>query len=339
MKDIRHNKMKQQQIPVSDLLKIIGHPIDVFFCCGSFEERSLTIANAIGPNNVKYPIVTRNTNLTQFVEKNKNKLIELFGSNAIVADMDSSDPLKTGDAIKKAISEVISKKPLTYLIDLSTFTHESLLILIKLLSLNLKPRDKIFCAYVGAAEYSLGDKDEDKWLTKGIADVRSVLGYPGEIHPLKPTHVIVLVGFEHERAAGLINALEPDIISLGYGRPGTESDKKHLPANKHFHTLLKTITSSYSTVHDFEFSCTNPLDTRDALRACIEEYPDHNVIIAPMNTKVSTIGAALMAFENDEIQLCYSQPSQYNYIYYSTPGKNCYLFNLSNILPNKELII
>ena len=54
----------------------------------------------------------------------------------------------------------------------------------------------------------------------------------------------------------------------------------------------------------------------------------HNALIAPMNTKISTVGAALLAMEDDTIQLCYATAHQYNEKGYSTPGQECYYFNV-----------
>jgi hypothetical protein len=51
-----------------------------------------------------------------------------------------------------------------------------------------------------------------------------------------------------------------------------------------------------------------------------------------MNTKISTIGSALAALEEEAIQLCYAQPLQYNYKSYSTPGNTCYLLDFNGLL-------
>lgn len=325
---------------ISNLNKIIDKPIDIFICSGSFESRSLEVARAIGPKNVKKAIVAYNENLKTFVEENYLKLTEIFGDKTCKARLDTGDPLKTADAFITELNKVTSSgKQKHYLIDITTFTHEAILILIKLLSMKAKTTDKITCVYVGAKEYSYKNKKKDKWLSKGLADIRSVLGYPGIMDLSRPTHLIVLVGFEHERATSLINELDPEIISLGYGKSGTETDKSHKDANLHFHGLLSRIASTHCKVNNFEFSCTDPVDTKNMLITQINNCPDHNVIIAPMNTKISTIGVALATMEIQDIQLCYAQPRHYNYYHYSIPGKNCYLFDIDLFSkPNSSMI-
>ena len=50
-----------------------------------------------------------------------------------------------------------------------------------------------------------------------------------------------------------------------------------------------------------------------------------NTVIAPLNTKISTIGADLAALENENIQLAYAKPNIYNVDGYSIPNEFIYL--------------
>ena len=49
------------------------------------------------------------------------------------------------------------------------------------------------------------------------------MGYMGEMKPAMPLHLVVMLGFEYERAQQAIDAYEPDYISIGYGISSTES--------------------------------------------------------------------------------------------------------------------
>jgi hypothetical protein len=334
-KKIEINELVQKD-QLSKLTNYINGAVDIFICSSSFEERSTSIASIIDANKITKALIATNSKPENLVGKNTEYLRQRFEAKSTVIALDINDPIKTGDEIKNAFEQIKSANPLRYLIDITTFTHESLLILIKLLSSCLKDSDTAHCVYVGAKDYSIDDKDEDKWLSKGIADIRSVLGYPGEMNPSKPTHLIVIVGFEYERAAALIREIEPHIISLGYGKSGTESDPRHASPNMHFHKLLERIASTYGEAPNFEFSCTSHIDTKDALIKCANKFSDHNVIIVPMNTKISTVGAALVALEKEQIQLCYAQPMHYNYNRYSIPNENFYLFDIGKLLDAKK---
>jgi hypothetical protein len=190
----------------------------------------------------------------------------------------------------------------------------------------LKKKDEIYLLYVSAADYSIGDNKEDKWLSKGVAEVRTVLGYTGDITPSKKMHLIVLVGFEYQRASRLIEILEPSCLSLGHGVVQSATDEKHIAAQEFFYDLLSKMMMRHGTVDKFEFYCNDPEESKKSILVQSSKYSDHNVIIAPMNTKLSTVGAALASFENSEIQVCYAQADYYNYHKYSLPGNSCYMF-------------
>lgn len=46
-----------------------------------------------------------------------------------------------------------------------------------------------------------------------------------------------------------------------------------------------------------------------------------------MNNKMSTVGVALAAMQNENVQICYAPAVIYNESNYSLPGKDCYIFD------------
>jgi len=329
---------KEDKLPVAkkykltDLLDNLQSPIDVFICCASFEDRCRSVAEEIRPLLTGHALIAENKNLSYYVGENAKALQSLFGSCAEDVPIDSTNPLLTADNLDSALKLISTDAQLRYLVDITTFTHESLLILFKLLCLRKKPDDKVTFVYTGASDYSTTEKTEDKWLSKGVGDIRSVLGYPGEVLPSKKDQLIILVGYEHQRASKLIESFEPDKISLGYGRAGSETVEKHRDANSHFKNLVAKVATMYGAVEEFEFPCNEPLDAKKSILERVQATPAHNHIVTPMNTKLSTIGCALAAIEDETIQLCYAQALQYNYKSYSSPGDTCYLLDFSALL-------
>jgi len=220
---------------------------------------------------------------------------------------------------------MINHSPATYVIDITSFTHEALLIVLRVLAVHRKPTDRITCLYNGASEYSVGLPAEEKWLTKGVGEIRSVLGYSGQIIPTQKTHLIVLVGFETERAERIIAAYEPNELSLGYGSLLESISPPLHDLNRKFHKKLR---EKYRKVSEFTFSCEDAFAAKAAVLKQANARPDFNVFIAPMNTKISTVGVALAAFDNQAIQLCYASAERYNFEAYSTPSDDCYFFDL-----------
>jgi len=171
-----------------------------------------------------------------------------------------------------------------------------------------------------------------KWLSRGVGEVRTVLGFPGNVTPLKKTHLILIVGYEHERAEGIIEVVEPNSIALGYGRSGSATSEKNRDSNKHYHHLVEQMATSFCSVNSFEIPCNDPLGTCKEFQNQINKAEGKNILLAPMNNKLSTIGAAITVFNNKNVQICYAQALVYNYSHYSSPGSECYILDLSSIL-------
>lgn len=312
----------------------IGEQIDLFICSSSYEQRCKSVPFAVGADKVKTAIVACHDNVFSLVRENFVSLIDFFGEKSVKMHLNGSDPIASADAMLAALQLIKDDSVRTILVDITTFTHETLLILMKILFDTRHPGQDIKLAYSSSSDYGVNLKINDKWLSKGVRDIRSILGYPGEPNPTQKDHLIILVGFEHERAASLLDMYEPSIISLGYGQKGTATHQNHHDANQHFHKLLKTLLATHgANVSSFEFPCNDPIECKLAIQRCIHNNPGYNHIISPMNTKLSTIGCALTVSEDPSIQLCYAEPIKFNYAGYSTPGQNCYLVDFGELFP------
>ncbi len=320
--------MKIQKIILQEIGATLLEPYDLFICSSSYEQRCFSIAKHIVKDRIQQAMILANNDLFEYIGENKEKLIKRFGKKGRVVDISTSDPLITADNLDRSLAQSNETGSVNrILLDITTFTHESLLILLLLLKRHF-PLARTTVIYSNAAEYSVGDEVPHKWLSRGIGEVRSVLGYPGNIMPSKKTHLIMIVGYEHERAAGLIETLEPNSIALGYGRSGSATTEKDKDANEHYLHLVRQVATSFTEVSSFEIPCNDPFGTQDEIKRQISSVTDMNVLIAPMNNKLSTIGAAWASFENEDVQLCYAQALGYNYSNYSKPGRECYIFEM-----------
>jgi hypothetical protein len=262
------------------------------------------------------------------ISDNSEELRKLFDSRSELVKVYINDPIKTADSIVKLIKSLPMKNIPEVYLDISTFTHEILLILLKQFYKSMKDSCRLIYLYNGASEYSVGASDEDKWLSKGCKEVRSVIGYPGRILPGRKTCLIVVVGFEHERATKLIIEMDPEFLVLGKAIISEEDivDVKHITPMIFFHKLVKAMTSIRCDVRDFEFSCKNPYRTYEKLKELIEIYSTYNCIIAPLNTKISTVAISWIAYKNPAIQICYAVPETYNFANYSIPSDRFTIF-------------
>jgi hypothetical protein len=322
-------------------------PIDILICSSSYEARSLSVPLCISRNLVKKSFIFEAADLSTFIADNTTRLRRHLGSTSEVISVDTTDPLLTADKMAELLPPINSQNVSSILIDVTTFTHEFLLIFLRLLrnSIHQKQIARILLAYTGASDYGIGANVASKWLSKGVREVRTVLGYPGNNLPSRKTHLIALVGYENERASRMIEILEPNSIALGFGRAGSETTEKNREANQHFHRLVSIMAASFAKVESFEIFCNNPVQTYRAIMAQARKADGRNVMLAPMNNKMSTLGAALAGFASEDIQICYAPVLEYNYFNYSKPGKHCYLielpelFNASPKLQNLQLAV
>lgn len=303
---------------------------NLFLCQASFESRCLSISKHISRQKVDKTIIFFMRDYFAQVECNKSLLEDYWGVTSESIELLHSDPIFSADNMHESLRRVHQLAVVeNVIIDITTFTHESLLMLIKLIVLEF-PSANITYVYANAKEYDAANNKDEKWLSKGIGDIRSVLGYPGDFLPAQKTHLIILVGYEVERATSIINLIEPSSLSLGYGRSGTATTDKDQDANEHYCHLIEQMSSSFHSITRFEVKCDDPLDTCMKIEAQIQRHEGTNIVIVPLNNKITTLGVALAAQRNPYVQLSYAPALLYNYADYSSPGDSCYV--ISNLI-------
>ena len=80
----------------------------------------------------------------------------------------------------------------------------------------------------------------------------------------------------------------------------------------------------------FDFSCINVEETIRNIEKIIDSNNKMNYILAPLNTKLSTVAAGIVALRNETVQLCYPIPEAYN-IEYASPSGNVTIVDLFSI--------
>lgn len=296
-----------------------------FICFASFESRCLSIPRVIDQNKIVKTWVLRN-NYGRTAETNQinfGVIKESFpNSEGIEFSLKRSD--KITDLIYVLIKELKVLQIEEVVVDISTFTHEVLLILIRALYISKNDFKKVLFLYNGAGRYS-------EWLSKGCKDIRNVVGYPGYWNPAYKYHLIVLSGFEQERIAGLVEILEPDSLSLGVCSDSTNDNHNDTirQYRKQFDDWARNL-QVLKKYERFDFSCIDIEETIRNIEKIIDSNNEMNYILAPLNTKLSTVAAGIVALRNEKIQLCYPIPEAYN-IEYAMPSENVTIVDLFSI--------
>jgi hypothetical protein len=317
------------EVSVDALSENLSNAFDIFICTTSFEDRCLTIPNAVKEISFEKIAICHFSNNYEAANRNLGLLRKAF-SNSDVIEFEKDNPLINLDRIVKHILRYRppKQKLVRLVIDITTFTHEMLMILVYLFQTYLtKPKFHITYLYCTATDYSTNETFENKWLSKGVGQIRSVLGYGGEMLPGKKTALIIFVGFEDERVRSIIELFEPSKVMIGHaslrGAINAELQRKNKSI---FDRLMKTLKIDAAT---FEFSCTTPSDTKKVLDDLIEKHNNqYNIVVASLNNKLSTIGCALSVMHRPEVQICYPTALSYNISGYSKPGDKVYIMNL-----------
>lgn len=300
--------------------------VDLFIGSASFEVRCRSVLENMDRACIDHALIAVNGTFGPWLEENHRWFLDVLGTRAERLDVFSHDPVSTHLNIESALGRVFESELRSVVVDITTFTRESLIMLMRVFNKLRTENTKVTFIYATASQYSVGSQSRsDPWLSSGIRDIRPVLGFAGLMRPSRDTHMIVMVGFEDERALELIRACEPTHVSLGVCDPSQPGTRSHQATNER---RLFRLLSVLPDVRKFRFPGYDAIATKQALLSQTKVFPECNVVIAPMNTKISTVGATLLALEDESVQLCYAAPYFYNFDHYSLPGKDCYLFSL-----------
>ena len=260
------------------------------------------------------------------------KLDELAYEKSQILGKNSQSILNLADELWKTISNLGNN--LRIIVDISSMSHELLAILIAILQFHNRLRKCLFL-YTSTKQYSFNTGPSEIWLSRGVKEIRSVLGFPGEQLPSRPLHLVIPLGFEVDRAVEVIQAYEPKVLSLGKGRVDGSFSELHFSTNEMFFNRLESFlrdkTFEIDLVETFDFSCVDPWKTKADLTKHLSLFDGLNTVVCPLNTKVSTVGIALLALSRPEIQICYAQPVEYNTSGYASSGDTVTYFDFQEI--------
>lgn len=302
--------------------EVIALRPSTFITCSSFEPRCVEIAKIVSAQASARAICFHVDKTCPSSQRHRSDIAAMNWGPYEEVGLQISNPLASSDFILRSISGLSASEVNRILVDVSTFTHEHLAMLIKAL-LNRDILRFVHFAYVGVNLYGVGSSAEDGhlWLSRGAAAVRSIVGYPGMLRPSRTVHFIALVGFEFERVRVALDESEPGGVSLGVGEAMESVTPGHYTENKRFYEKVAGFVEEKSTnpefIERFEFSCIDPKKAKQKILEIAAKHADCNIVLFPMNTKLSTVGAIFASLDEPSIQLAYVEPVEYNVDNYS----------------------
>ncbi len=302
------------------LLKEMSRPVGLISCL-SFEERSLVVAEVLAKADLRRWLVIVNEDIETDISAIRERAeVIAAGAGVRIEYLQASkrDPLPLADAFVGLASRLSSDEGVNWAADITTMTHEMLLILVAAADEIIEPWRNLQLVYNVAGAYSGEDTPEEKWISRGIHQVRSVIGYPGAWSPGEQTKLVALPGFDSERMRRMVEEIEPDQLIVGIACPVGErhawSEKKNRGIAEQLLNTRKGAT--------FDYPALDPLGAVDAVISVLKETTG-NVLIAPLNSKITTAAIGILVRLKPEWQICYAAAIIYN-LKYATPS-DCFL--------------
>lgn len=315
-------------------IRVGSVPDDMYLVSASYEDRTLTVAQSLAADyKATRGVIYVNEELLadsqgDRVRPHLEELKQILLSHCDAIDLVEGswlDPKRQLLALRRALvtSGYEPMQDFAVTIDTTTFNRESLLTAVALLR-NHFPASKIRVSYTSPQKHG-------EWLSQGYRNVRNVMSFAGIQQSSLPTLLVVLSGFEPERTLKLIEEHEPSKVLLGIGDPPT--NQQFLQRNLDDQKLIL----ARQEVEKFSFSASDMLLCRDSLETLLQPYlKSHNIALAPMSTKLSTLAVFLVAEAHPEIQVTYCVPGEYNTESYSSGADSVFVGELPQrtVAPN-----
>lgn len=123
------------------------------------------------------------------------------------------------------------------------------------------------------------------------------------------TCLCLFAGYEVHRSSGVLEDVNPSILLLLYGKPGTSNLEWRLELSRKLHRRFERSRGSATEI-------VSTLDPREGINVLEEYYnyliDDYDFIIAPVCSKMNVISAYLFWERYGEVQLTFPLPIGYN---------------------------
>lgn len=305
---------------------------DILICCGSPEERCKGIIEKLSPNYKANNVfllrygghlsLKRERNISDMKEKLKTagKIFEFT--------IDEENPIPILNDVIQDISRYTKyKKNPKISIDITTIVKWHLLIILKGLDLKNIINDVRFF-YTEPEDY---ETNLFQPLSFGIRKMFPIPMYSGDYNFSKDTLLILLLGYEGNRALALLEEIDPTDCLLLIAKPAYHDDweGRTEEMNKGIINIIGKSKIEY-------VDSRNPVLISRQLQTILgtPKYSKYNHIISPLGTKPQTLGLYLyLSHEPKNTVLIYGSPLRHNELFYSHGvGK-------SWILPYKRNIV
>jgi len=307
-------KATAEPTEIKSLTRLNEHrPDDFFICCASFEERCLSSAAKMGTDFltkfavifvVEEPIYKKQVEHNMF--RLQTELRKKATEGIFVISCQRENPMEgisqMEDVLRQCKLKVDGGPFIT--VDISGFTKIYLLELLHYLAID---KDLGLPRLLHTTQRYLPTK-----LTQGIQQITTMPNFYGSPSLEKETALVLLLGFEPERALAVWKQLSPARTMALITNPPRYGNLDYLKyARQNNADLL-----SKPSVEVRDIPADNPYAVKNVLEAIHEETKDaFNMVIGPFGTKPQVVGVFLFCQEHRKAQVVYSFPATYTRSY------------------------
>lgn len=229
-----------------------------------------------------------------------------------ITECDEAFPAKCLKSQIDALSLLFGTTRPPLVIDISVFTKRNLLMLWQWLD-DIKAWDRVTIVYSEPDNYLVSKYIP---LTFGLESLLQIPGAPGVADCSRPVHLVLLLGYEGDRALAVYEQIQPMQTTLFVPHPPYRPDWEG--RTEEFNRDLLNLTGNQ---HVRRVDAIDPAATASMLRATIgpgDRRSQNAVVICSLGTKPQTLGVFEYLRESrDPPAVIYANPMRHNKTFFS----------------------
>lgn len=287
----------------------------VFLMCVTEEDRSRGVLEKSANWKPIYTVVVTYSGENPRRDGQLARVKQTIESRSLVHVITNCDETSPAKSLKTQIDALgllsgVTSPPLV--IDISVFTKRNLLMLWKWLD-DIGAWGRATVVYSEPGTYVVSKYIP---LTFGMESLQQIPGSPGVADCSRPVHLVLLLGYEGDRALAVYEQIQPMQTTLFVPHPPYQPD--WVGRTEEFNSDLLNLTGNQ---HVKRVDAIDPAATANMLKTTIgggDRRSQNAVVICPLGTKPQTLGVfEYLRGSHDPPAVLYANPMRHNTSFYS----------------------
>lgn len=311
--------------PVIDLSNAT-RAIDVLVVAGGFEERAFKVLEEAAFHPEAHCVIVRYVNnvlnnRTRFVRYLTEARKKITEERIHVVTLRDTDIIGFSSEFDKVLT-YLPRDARAMAVDISGMPAYLICAVLRMLREH-RSRERQTILYTSALEYTPTKSEYDRLFAGGNDEIelvpRSMVlemgenlvidAFSGYRSQAGKTCLVVFAGYDAHRTAGVLDAINPALLLLLYGKPGNSELNWRLELSQRLHKKFERGRRAATEV-------VSTLEVSESLEVLEQYYnfliDDYDLVLAPISSKMDTVAAYLFWERYGEVQLTFPIPIGYN---------------------------